>query len=265
MHNRQAIIFLALAIILGIGAVMTTQRWVERQTRESAPGVLGMAPVVIARADVPIGTAVKGDQLEIVSWPKKHMPSGAFSSAEILSGRVTRRPLAAGEPVLDSALRPDGSEAGLVGVINADKRAVSVKVDPVIGVAGFVTPGSRVDVLATLRRIDLKQKLPYTKVILQDVHVLAIDQKLEEVENGDPHLVSVVTLEVDPDQAEQLTYTSHEGRLQLALRSPTDHEVVKTRSTGVADLLPPRSPRARRSSRHAVQVIKGSDLSTRRF
>ena len=142
---------------------------------------------------------------------------------------------------------------------------MSVKVDPVIGVAGFVKPGARVDVVATLRRIDLKKKLPYTMVILQDVRVLAIDQQLQEATEGEPALVSVVTLEVDPSQAQTLTYISHQGRIQLALRRPDDHEVVKVKSTGVEDLLPPRRRGNGSRPRKSVQVLRGSSVSTKSF
>lgn len=265
MRNRQAVLFLALAAVLGLGAAIAGKRWLERQ----APGVVmepvETIPVVIARMDVAVGSPLEGKQLELVGWPRRFAPAGAFSSVEGASGRVPRRPLAKGEPVLEAGLLPPGSEAGLVAVIQEGMRAVSVKVDPVVGVAGFVKPGARVDVVATLRRIDLDEKLPYTEAILQDIRVLAIDQRLEEAANGEPHLVSVVTLEVEPDQAQRLTYISHEGRLQLALRNPADHDLVKTQSTGVADLISPRWKRSNGSPGPRVQVMKGSDVSTRQF
>jgi len=223
---------------------------------------------VIARADIAVGTALAPHQLESARWPQPLVPEGAHAQAETLRGRVLRRGVAKGEPILEALLLPEGAEAGLAAVIPEKHRAVSVKVDPVIGVAGFVQPGARVDVLATLRRVDQRDKLPYSKLILQDVPVLAIDQKLEEGRSGDPELVSVVTLEVSPEQAEQLIYSSHEGRLQLALRSPGDREVVVTGSVGVADLLPSR----RGAGRHvvarrgpAVQVLKGSLLTEHGF
>jgi pilus assembly protein CpaB len=149
------------------------------------------------------------------------------------SGRVARRPIAAGEPVLESALFEEGTQGGLGAVIDPSHRAISVKVDSVIGVAGFVKPGARVDVLTTLRRVDLEKATPESKLFLQDVRVLAVDQKLEEARDGKPELVNVVTLEVDPTQAEQLIYSAHEGRLQLALRTPGDDERVETAASAV--------------------------------
>jgi pilus assembly protein CpaB len=175
-----------------------------------------------------------------------------------------------GEPVLAMALFETGTSGGLRAVIDPGRRAVSVKVDNVIGVAGFVTPGARVDVMATMRRVDRERAIPYAKVILQNVRVLAVDQKLEEAKAGDPELVSVVTLEVTPLQAEHLIYAAHEGRLQLAMRSPGDQEEIKTRSVSVAEVLGSEEPK-RRVARAAangggsVQIINGSQLRTSRY
>jgi pilus assembly protein CpaB len=221
--------------------------------------------VVVARADIPTGVSIRDAQLTTVEWPSEFVPKGSFTAVGATESRVPRRPIVAGEPVLEASLLPVGAEAGLASVIDEDLRAVSVKVDPVIGVAGFVNPGARVDVLATLRRIDRKSKLPYSKVILQDVPVLAIDQKMETAGNGEPELVSVVTLHVNPQQAEQLIYSAHEGRLQLALRGPGDREIVKTRSIGVADILGQPAKRKQHVARTSVEVLKGSSVSVDKF
>ncbi len=268
MQKRRATLFLALSALLAIAAVWTARRIVER-SREVVVAPVETTRVVVVRSDVAVGSALARPQLDAVDWPRRLLPQGTFSDPGRLEGRVLRRALAAGEPVLEVSLLPQGAEAGLVSVISEKQRAVSVKVDPVIGVAGFVTPGSRVDVLATLRRVDQTRRLPYSKVVLQDVPVLAIDQKMEEAENGDPKLVSVVTLQVSPEQAEQLIYSSHEGRLQLALRSPADREIVPTTSVGVADVLGGRKAPAKAVS-HArpgvgVEVLKGATLSRKAF
>lgn len=268
MQNRRALIFLGLAILFGIAAAFTARHVLEDRASVAAQPTVATTRVVVARSDVTVGTALTAIQLDTVDWPRDYVPAGAFQDPAKVNGRVVRRPLGRGEPVLEPSLLPVGSEAGLPSVITSAKRAVSVKVDPVVGVAGFVTPGTRVDVLATLRRIDTDQKLPYTKLILQDVPVLAIDQKLEEVKNGEPELVSVVTMEVTPKQSEELTYAAHEGRLQLALRSPADHEEVKTQPVSVATLLgggPARRPKVAVRSGPSVQVITGSSVSVKSF
>jgi pilus assembly protein CpaB len=254
-----------LAILVGLVALWSARRIIDERT--ALPSVSSTPEesraVVIAGADIAVGTSLAPHQLDAAPWPSAFVPEGAHSEPSSLEGRVLRRAVAKGEPILDALLLPEGADAGLATVIPEKRRAVSVKVDPVIGVAGFVHPGARVDVLATLRRVDRRDKIPYSKLILQDVPVLAIDQKLEEANEGDPELVSVVTLEVTPEQAEQLIYSSHEGRLQLALRSPGDREQVETSPVGVADLLPGKRGPARvaRKRGPAVQVLRGSKLT----
>jgi pilus assembly protein CpaB len=268
MQNQRAILFLALAVLLGLGAVFAARHWLESQAPVAIETEQGTAGVVVARVNVPIGTGLDSRQLDTVQWPKAYLPKGSFTQPAEVTGRVVRRPLAAGEPILGAYLLPEGAEAGLGSVLDKKKRAVSVKVDPVIGVAGFVTPGSRVDVLVTLRRIDQPKALPYSKVVLQDVPVLAIDQRVEEAENGEPELVSVVTVDVTSEQAEQLIYSAHEGRLQLALRNPSDHEIVDTRAVSVANLLGSPKKVARKGKKRAgvgVQVIRGSAVSVQAF
>lgn len=265
MQNRRGLIFLGLAIAMGIAAAWFTQQLVS----EGAPGeaALETTPVVVLRADVPVATSLTKEYLTTAEWPVAHVPQGALRDEDQAVGRVVRRPVAAGEPVLEMALFETGTSGGLPAVIESGHRAVSVKVDNVIGLAGFVSPGARVDVMATIRRVDRDRALPYSKVILQNIRVLAVDQKLEEARAGDPELVNVVTLEVDPIEAEHLIYAAHEGRLQLAMRTPGDDEEVATRSVGVVDVLGEtkvQRPTTRRAGT-AVQVLNGTNLQTRRF
>jgi pilus assembly protein CpaB len=270
MQNRRGFIFLALAVLLGLGAVYVAREVTSKTPAAHAEGV-PTRQVVVARTDVGTASALESTALTLVDWPANLVPTGALFALSSAEGRVTRRPLVAGEPVLESALFEKGAEGGLPAVIAAEHRAVSVKVDSVIGVAGFVKPGARVDVLATVRRVDQRNSLPYSKVILQDVKVLAIDQKLEEARDGEAQLVSVVTLEVKPDAAQKLIYSAHEGRLQLALRTPGDDQLVELASTGVRDVLgapkkaPAAKPFARAHHGAAVQVIRGSKIETKTF
>ncbi len=263
--SQRSILFFALAIVLALGAVWAARSWLEGRTPGGAVATVVTVPVVVAGVDIPVGGVLADRQLSSVDWPKRYVPDGAFSDEKQLDKRVTRRPLAAGEVILEGSLLPQGSEAGLVSVISDAKRAVSVKVDSVIGVAGFVTPGSHVDVLATLRRLDQKPVMPYSKIILQDVRVLAVDQRMEKTNDGEPEVVSAVTLEVDPKQAERLIYSAHEGRLQLALRNPGDRKTVETRSVSVVDLIGKR-PRSNGSvRRRSVQLLKGAKISVKWF
>jgi len=132
-----------------------------------------------------------------------------------------------------------------------------------LGVAGFITPGTRVDVLATLKGA----RTPQSRAVLQDIPVLAIDQRLQQAKDGEPELVNVVTLEVTPKDSEKLVYAAHNGQLQLALRGPADHEIVQTAGVDVNDLLGRKRPRqiASRGPSASVEVIKGSGRSVKNF
>jgi pilus assembly protein CpaB len=265
MQNRRTTIFFALAILFGIAAAMLAQRMLNQNTAPAPQAAIETTTVMIARLDVNKGSALAPTHLDSVEWPANLVPKGTFSGKDAIAGRVLRHSLSAGEPITEIALLPKGSDAGLVSVITHNLRAVSVKVDAIIGVAGFVTPGSRVDVLATLQQ-DGSSKHSISKVILQNIPVLAIDQKMEEVKNGEPELVSVVTLEVTPEQAEQLTYSAHEGRLQLALRSPADSDIATTAGVGVSDLMPQRKPEPRRVAYTSnVEVVKGTAVSVKDY
>ena len=264
MQNRRGVLFLVIAVLFGLAAAFIAKQHLGGEDRDPQ-GRVETVSVVVARVDLGISSQLGGLQLDTVQWPKAYLPEGTLTRVEQATDRVLRRPLLVGEPVLESALLPQGADAGLTGVIAANRRAVSVKVNPVIGVAGFVKPEGRVDVLVTARRVDQAKPLPYSKVILQNIRVLAVDQKLEQARNGEPELVNVVTLEVDLEQAEKLTYAAHEGRLQLALRNPSDKEIVKTASVGVVDLLGTRKRRAKSGPTTAVQVIKGSSVRTKHF
>jgi len=205
MKNRRPLLLFALAVTFGLGAAFLAQRTLETQPETLATAKIETTNVVVTRVDLPMATALKTEHLDLIEWPTAYLPEGTFTDASQLEGRVLRRPFAEGEAIRENGILPKDSAGGLEAIIEPNRRAVSVKVDPIVGVAGFVTPGSRVDVLATLRRLDWQSKQPYAKAVLQNVRVLAIDQKLEEIGGAEPELVSVVTLEVEPADAEKLT------------------------------------------------------------
>ncbi len=141
MQNRRGLIFIGLALAMGIAAAYTTTRLAPTPAVAEV-GATDMTTVVVVRTDVAVASTLSKEHLTTAKWPSKHIPSGALRSVDQALGRVARRPLAKGEPVLELALFETGASGGLPAVISNNYRAVSVKVDNVIGVAGFVTPGA---------------------------------------------------------------------------------------------------------------------------
>lgn len=263
MHKKRSLGLLGLSVLLGLGAVYAQSSYSAKPAE--GPEV-ALVPVVIARSELAVGAALDPRQLDSVRWPKANLPAGTSPDAQALAGRVLRRPLAAGEPILESALLPAGAPGGLPAVIEPNHRAVSVKVDEVIGVAGFVKPGARVDILTTLRRNEGRSENARSRVILQNVAVLAVDQQMQTASDGKPEVVNVVTVSVDPDQSQRLVLGAHEGKLQLALRNPADTEVVPLRSVSASDVLGVQgAPVARAGGGTSVQILKGTDVTNKVF
>jgi len=263
MHKRRSLVMLGLASLLGLAAVFTQRSY---SAKPAEAHELALVPVVVARDELAVGSALDPHQLERIDWPQANLPAGTSPDPAALAGRILRRPLAAGEPVLESALLPAGAPGGLSAVIEPDHRAVSVKVDEVIGVAGFVKPGARVDVLTTLRRADGRSENARSRVILQNVAVLAVDQKMQTASDGKPEVVNVVTVSVDPDQAQRLVLGAHEGKLQLALRNPADAQVLPLRSVSAADVLGlAGAPAGKPGAGTSVQILKGTEVTSKVF
>ena len=205
--------------------------------------------VVVAATDLEIGTELTREDLRLIEWPIAAVPQGAFADSKEVIGRGLIMPVVQNEPILPMKMASKEAGSGLPPAIPPGLRAVSVRVNEVIGVAGYVTPGTRVDVVATVNPGNQQQDIT-SKVILTDVQVLAAGTRLEKLGDRDkPVPVTVVTLLVDPDEAERLTLASSEGKIQLALRNPLDKDRPVTRGVRPALLLGTAPPVPRTSSR----------------
>jgi pilus assembly protein CpaB len=194
-------------------------------------------PVVVAATDLELGAQLKADDLHVVEWPASSVPNGAFSTPDEIVGRGLIMPVIQNEPILPMKLAGKDAGSGLPVVIPEGKRAVSVRVNDVIGVAGYVLPGTHVDVLATATPTNSEVDTT-TKVVLTNVQVLAAGTKMEQdTEQGKPMAVNVVTLLVSPDEAERLTLGATQGKIQLALRNPLDKTEPETPGIRPAVLL----------------------------
>jgi pilus assembly protein CpaB len=221
-------------------------------------------PVVVAATDLEVGAELTKDSVRLIDWPTNAAPANVISDPDDVIGRGLVMPMIQNEPFLDLKMAPKEGGTGLPPAIPQGLRAVSVKVNEVIGVAGYVLPGTRVDVVATVSPTQQSTDMT-SKVILTNVQVLAAGTKLEQGSDKDkPIAVSVVTLLVDPEQAERLTLASTEGKIQLALRNPLDKTTPVTRGVKPSALLggPATTPRAIARPTSARPAAPSADVTT---
>lgn len=207
--------------------------------------------IVVASRDLPAGSIIRREDVEAMGWPGSAVPEGFATQAGEVVGRGLIVEVRKNEPLLDWKLAQKEAGGGLTITIPEGMRAVSVEVDEVIGVAGFVLPGTRVDVLATVMPgTDRTQTT--TRIILQNVRAVAADQRYQQDIEGEPQYVTVVTLLVTPEEAEALTLAATEGRIQLALRNTLDAEEIETRGRRITSLLGGGGARPRAASSAAT-------------
>jgi pilus assembly protein CpaB len=224
MKNIKAMGLLVLALVIGLAAAVYAASWVARQ------GSVASNKVVVAAVDVELGSRVAPEMLSVVDWPSGSMPTGAFNDISQLNDRVARVSVQRGEPFLEGKLAPVGTRGGLSAVIAEGKRAMTVRVNDVVGVAGFALPGNYVDVMVnTQRHADGKSEdsKQISKTVLEHVLVLAVAQESGR-DDTKPKVVSAVTLELSPGDAEKLDLARSVGALSLVLRNQIDKTAVAT-------------------------------------
>jgi pilus assembly protein CpaB len=278
MRTRTALFFM-MAFVFGIAAVFLARQWLETQKHQTvvmSADKVSLTKVVIATKDLSLGDRIGADAIKEVNWPAASVPAGAFDSKEKLlaSDPVVVRRFLANEPILSSKLAGPKARATLSAQIGETQRAVSVRVNDVVGVAGFILPGDRVDVMIT-REIDDKDNKSVTDVLLQNIKVIGIDQNANEDASG-TQVVKAVTLEVGPDQAQKLVLGSKVGELSLALRNYLDVNAVPVRTVTIADLRygdmavgpetkqPVRRAVYRGTSGPSIVITRGTDSSAYR-
>ncbi len=226
MKSSKAILVLFLALISGVAAMLLGTRFVTGSQNSSGK-------VVVALQDISLGTPMAASMLQEVSWPGDAKPTGAFATAAELVGRVPSSNVLRGEPILDTRLAAIGSKGGLAAAIPEGFRAITVKVNEVVGVAGFALPGSFVDVMVNVR--DGREEA-ISKILLERIQVLAVAQEAFRDETK-PKVVNAVTLQVTPSQAEKIDLARSIGSLSLVLRNQVDQQMVPTDGIRTDDLL----------------------------
>ena len=235
MNQNRMVVGLAIALIVAF--VLSTFVYKQFQ-KASAVKPVDTEHIVVAASAMPLGTRVDASNLKLIPWPAGQPVAGTFTSIEQCANRALITPVAANEMILDSKLAPKESGAGLPAVIPEGMRAMSVAVNDVIGVAGFVTPGTMVDVLVTGKLVgpNHSEEDTITRTILENVRVLAAGQKIEQDREGKPQTVPVITLLVSPQDAARLAMASTQGKIQLALRNTVDTKRVEPPSVLEANL-----------------------------
>ncbi len=227
MKSTRAIVMILLSLLAGAAAVVMAARWVGQQSAENTTSV------IVATRDLDLGAPLNASMFQVVLWPSGALPTGSFKEQKLLEGRVVRSPIFKGEPILEPKLAPEGTKGGLTSIIAGGKRAISVKVNEIVGVAGFALPGSFVDIM--VNTMDGKDKA-VSKIVLKRILVLAVAQEANRDETK-PKVVSAVTLEVAPEEAEKIDLARSIGTLSLVLRNPIDRNEDETAGIRREDLL----------------------------
>lgn len=254
--------------------------WLKARSQQAqSVSTVQTVPVVTASKDIVPGSILNNTILKVEQWPKDKVILGSVSDLKPLEGRVTRYPLFPGEIILESKLAPKGTPGGMAGIIENDYRAVTIKVDEASGVAGFIMPGNRVDVMLTMDNNDFKED-PITQIALQNLLVLGKGQDIEQQKTGEkPKVVPTVTLQVTPDQGERLALAAKEGHITLALRGWTENTAVSTDGIRTSALLrsakkaepafeaPIAAPAAPTYSqkKNGIEVLRGVERETVNF
>jgi pilus assembly protein CpaB len=259
--GTRAAMFWAFTLLAGLASALLIARYLNQ--RPGGP-IVTMAKIAVAAADLPLASKIKPEDLTLADWPADHLPAGAVRDPKDLVGRILLSRAVAGQPVLPGMLAAKNAGNGLAALIPANMRAMAVRVDDVVAVAGFIHPDDRVDVMVTMTPPRPGAQTT-TKLFMQNVKVLAVGQEVEANDQARMHAnpATVATLLVSPQDAERLALATSQGRLLLTLRSWTDSVAVTTEGAIPEDLVgePPgaaaRVPEAAGAAHPAVAARRG--------
>ncbi len=284
MTNIKRVPILVRVIAIGIAfaaALLTYNKLKNKPIAIVEEGPVDTLPIAVAKADLPWGTSIDKSMIKMVPYLKESLPSGYFSDHLVLEGRTLIYPVKINEPIFESTLAPTSvTSGGIAAVLSLKKRAMSVKVDKVIGISGFIYPRNRVDVLVTTRhkRGD-SSPLSVAKTVLENILVLATGPEMgkKDDKKGGSRGVDVITLEVTPEEGEKLALATNSGTIQLALRNYADTEEVITPGSTIKTMLASYRESYRsevteaiskpviRPELHTVTVIKGTNVNEEIF
>ncbi len=235
---RRPIVFVLLAGVAALVAAIVVYSALKKREAQVADAMVQSVNVLVAARDLPIGTKLDASSVKLVRWSKNDQPPGAFNEPGAVMNQYTKTGFVQNEPIVADRLFGGDKNAGVLPLlIPSGMRAVSVPVDEVADISGFVLPHSRVDLVVSIANSQSQNNTQFSKIVLQNVEVLAVAQEIENSGADKPQVVRVVTLLVTPEEAERVVLASHEGQLRLAMRNYEDKKVVATSGVDVAELL----------------------------
>ncbi|HEX4227522.1 MAG TPA: Flp pilus assembly protein CpaB [Bryobacteraceae bacterium] len=241
MNRRLASVFVFAILVATVASFLLYRLLVGHLSGRQRPQQPNVS-FVVATHDLPIGTLIQKDDVRVVTTGEGALPAGVITALQDAIGRGVIAQVYSGEPLVEPRLAAAGGGAGLAGTIPVGMRAVALRVDQVIGVAGFVVPGMRVDVLIAGNDSGGRPQDTLSRTILQNIEVLSAGQKTEHTPDGKPSDAQVVNLLVKPDEAEILSLAATEAKVQLVLRNPLDTQRTVTPGTSLGQLLEPNTP-----------------------
>jgi pilus assembly protein CpaB len=262
MFKRRGLFLVLVSLVMGVAAAWAANNWVQNRIGPSAEAETSVDTVVAASMDIPYGTKVDARHVKMLSLPKGTAPDRAFRDLKEVEGMVATADVLRGEILMKERFAEHDSGSTLAALIDKSKRAVTVRVDDVVGVAGFLLPGNRVDVVSS--RLDPKTRRATTDTILKNLKVLAVDQT-DSTDNNEPIIVRAVTLEMTPAESETLVKARAEGSIQLTLRNPlalAEQEPVVQKPPPAPKRVIRRAPRRRPPRDTTITVIRGTQVDT---
>ena len=254
MAKRRGLILIFLGLLMAVGAAWIANLWVNRQLFSQEIGEPNTQLVVTAAIGIPFATKVEGRHLKLTEMPEGVLPAGAYTDMAEVEGKVSTTSIARGEILVAERFAAHSRGSTLAALVAPNMRAVTVRVDDVIGVGGFLLPGNTVDVVSARKNRDQRA---ITETILKNIKVLAVDQDAATEEN-EPVIVRAVTLEVTPKDAEKIVKARTEGSIQLTLRNPEEEEEIVA-PTPKKRVVRARAPR-KAPTDSSVEIIRGTDV-----
>ena len=258
MITRRTTLLLGFSIVLSAIAAFIANAWIQNELNQGDELKESMALVVVASMKIPYGLEIGDTHIKVIEVPKGTAPAGAFSDPALVVGTVSRTEIYPGEVIIKDRVVAHGGGSTLAAMISPNKRAITVRVNDVVGVAGFLLPGNRIDIISTRK----KGKKVVSETILRNIKVLAVDQTAATDKN-EPIVVRSVTMEMSPGETEDITAATKLGSLQLTLRNPMQDKLVKKEEIIVKKPKPKkvvkRVVRKKRVSQYGnITIIRGT-------